>query len=84
MNYNRVLLFFVIFTSIFVHSFAQIKLPSLIGDHMVLQRNSTVPIWGWSTPGSEITIQTDWDNSNYSCKTAENGRWIVNIETPDA
>ncbi len=84
MNYNRVLLFFVLFASIFHHSLAQLKLPSLIGDNMVLQRNSTVPLWGWSTPGTIITIQTDWDNSNYSGKTAENGRWIVNVETPDA
>jgi hypothetical protein len=35
---------------------AELKLPAIIGDHMVLQQNQSNPIWGWDTPGAEITI----------------------------
>ena len=31
---------------------AQVRLPHLIGDGMVLQRTQPVPIWGWATPGT--------------------------------
>ena len=29
---------------------AEVRLPSLFGDHMVLQRNQRNPIWGWASP----------------------------------
>jgi len=35
---------------------ADVRLPTLIGDHMVLQRDSKVTIWGWADPGEEIRI----------------------------
>jgi sialate O-acetylesterase len=34
-----------------------LTLADLFGDHMVLQRNSEVPIWGWGVPGSTITVK---------------------------
>ena len=36
---------------------APIALPSVIGDHMVLQRNIPVPIWGRADPGTRVTVQ---------------------------
>jgi sialate O-acetylesterase len=35
---------------------AEIKLPSIIGDHMVLQRDRAVPVWGWDDAGAEVTV----------------------------
>ncbi len=29
---------------------AQLRLPAIFGDHMVIQKNATVPIWGWAGP----------------------------------
>ena len=36
--------------------FADVKLPALISDNMVLQQKQTNPIWGWDTPGTKITV----------------------------
>ena len=32
------------------------KLPAIIGDHMVLQRDTEVKLWGWSTPETPVTV----------------------------
>ncbi len=35
---------------------AEVKLPAIISDHMVLQRDVPVPIWGWASPGEEVAV----------------------------
>ena len=35
---------------------ADLKLPSILGSHMVLQQNTQVNIWGWANPGERIEI----------------------------
>ena len=63
------------------NSFAKIKLPSIIGSNMVLQRNTTIKLWGWATPGEKITIKTSWITKNIKVTTPENGRWEVSLKT---
>ncbi|MCP4310109.1 MAG: sialate O-acetylesterase [Bacteroidetes bacterium] len=64
-------------------SASDLKLPSLIGDHMVLQRNSTVNIWGWASPGDVISVQTSWDGHNYEATTDTEGNWLVQACTTE-
>lgn len=63
------------------NSFAKIKLPSIIGSNMVLQRNTTIKLWGWATPGEKITIKTSWITNKMKVTTPENGRWEVSLKT---
>jgi hypothetical protein len=35
---------------------AELKLPAIIGDHMVLQQKQANPIWGWDTPGTIVSV----------------------------
>ena len=35
---------------------AEVKLPSIFGSHMVLQRDHANPVWGWAAPGDKITV----------------------------
>ena len=35
---------------------ADVKLPTVIGSHMVLQRDRPLPIWGWADAGEEVGI----------------------------
>lgn len=35
---------------------AELKLPAIISDHMVLQQKQANPIWGWDTPGTKVTV----------------------------
>lgn len=39
---------------------ADVQLPEVIGDGMVLQRNSEVPIWGWASPGEKVSVTASW------------------------
>ena len=61
---------------------ADIRLPALISDHMVLQQNATVTLWGWGDPGQHVLIRGSWGVST-SCTTDPKGRWSATIKTPD-
>jgi sialate O-acetylesterase len=65
-------------------AFADVRLPAIIGDHMVLQQNSTVKIWGWSDVGENIRLVTTWDTTVYSTKASPAARWSMQIKTPAA
>jgi len=67
-------------------SFCQAKIwtPSIISDNMVLQRNSTAKLWGWTTDTNEdLKVFTSWDEKETAIK-ADQGYWEVELETPDA
>ncbi len=52
-----------------------IKLPAVIGDNMVLQRDMPVPIWGWADKGEEVTVSVA--GQTLSAKASDDGRWKV-------
>lgn len=41
---------------------ADIRLPEIFGNGMVLQQHSEVKIWGWSSPAEKIFIKGSWNN----------------------
>ena len=63
---------------------AKVTLPSLIGDNMVLQRNTVVKLWGKATPYSTVKIKLSWDNQVYETKAEASGEWVQNVRTTDA
>ena len=63
---------------------AQIKLPAIFDDHMVMQQQTTIPIWGWAQPSERVTINVSWDTTTIQTK-ADNGTfWKASIKTPSA
>ena len=56
---------------------AAVKLPSILGSHMVLQQGEPVPVWGWADPGEEVTVT--FQGNSVSVKTDEKGKWQVNF-----
>ncbi len=56
---------------------AELKLPSIVADHMVLQQSRPVPIWGWANPGEEITVTIAGQTAKV--KADEKGRWQVEV-----
>ena len=38
-------------------TFADVRLPKIFGDHMVLQRDSPLPIWGWAEPNEQVIVE---------------------------
>ena len=57
---------------------ANVKLPALFSDHMVMQAESAVPIWGWAEPGEEITVS--FGAQSKTTKTGADGRWKVTLD----
>jgi sialate O-acetylesterase len=56
---------------------ADIRLPSIFGDHMVLQQKTPLRVWGWAAPGESVTV-TLADQSAQATADAD-GRWRVNL-----
>jgi sialate O-acetylesterase len=79
-------------------SWADVKLPAVIGDHMVLQQGRPAHLWGWADPGETINVKADWsrpwDSAGLAlistmqrepeaATTADaDGRWQVWLDTP--
>lgn len=56
---------------------AELKLPAIIGDRMVLQQKQVNPIWGWDTPGTEVTVT--FAGQSVSAKAGADGKWTVKL-----
>lgn len=56
---------------------ADVRLPSVIGNHMVLQRHLPVPIWGWADDGEEVTVTLG--GSRVSTQAGPDGKWMVKL-----
>jgi sialate O-acetylesterase len=63
---------------------AQIKLPAIISDGMVLQQNSRVALWGWAAPGEKISITNSWNGKATTVTADASGKWITYISTTKA
>ncbi|HEY9007277.1 MAG TPA: sialate O-acetylesterase [Ohtaekwangia sp.] len=63
---------------------AQLRLPSLFDDHMILQQQSPVPIWGWSHPSQDIVIHVSWDTTTIKTKSDNTTYWSTTLYTPPA
>ena len=77
--------FTFIFLLLVSHSMlANVTLPNIFSDNMVLQRNSEVSIWGWAEPREEIKIVSSWNNVQYTVLPSPLGKWEIKIKTPEA
>jgi sialate O-acetylesterase len=65
-----------------VPSMAQLVMPKVFGNHMVLQRNKPVNVWGWAAPKETVTVKFH----GQSVKTAadKNGKWKVALKPEQA
>ncbi|MCK5104694.1 MAG: sialate O-acetylesterase, partial [Cyclobacteriaceae bacterium] len=63
---------------------AEIKLPAIFGDHMVLQQNTNASIWGKATPRQTVQVVTSWESETYSTKSDKEGNWKLKVKTPIA
>jgi sialate O-acetylesterase len=63
---------------------AEIKLPAVFSDNMVLQQQSQVTVWGWAKANSSVTVTCSWNKKSYSAKSNGNGYWKLKVQTPAA
>ena len=62
----------------------KIGFPSVIGDNMVLQRESNVPLWGTASKNAIVIVVTSWNKKSYKTKAGANGMWNLYVSTPAA
>ena len=63
---------------------AKIKVASLLGDNMVLQRNCEVKLWGKADPNQKLNIAIGWSKEKISIAANEKGEWLVKVKTTEA
>jgi sialate O-acetylesterase len=69
---------FAIFLAIFWvngNLYATVKLPQLLSNGMVLQRDHKALVWGWASPGEDIVVQ--FRGHRYNTVTDSNGNWSI-------
>ncbi|MEO6721844.1 MAG: sialate O-acetylesterase [Ferruginibacter sp.] len=65
------------FLLIFQTSFSQVRLPALVRDSMVLQRDAKIKIWGWAANGENVSVKL---NGKTVKTTADaEGKWLVTL-----
>lgn len=55
---------------------ADVKLPALFTDHMVLQQGMSVPVWGWADEGEQVTVT--FTGQKHTTR-AVGGKWRINL-----
>ncbi|KAA6314786.1 hypothetical protein EZS27_034651, partial [termite gut metagenome] len=63
---------------------ADVKLPAVFGDNMVLQQQSQVAVWGWAKANASVKVTGSWNNKSYSARSDSKGYWKVKVQTPVA
>lgn len=57
---------------------AEVTLPTILGSHMVLQRDVPCPIWGWAEPGEVVTVE--FAGQQLATKADGQGNWLVRLQ----
>jgi len=63
---------------------AEVRLPAIIGDGMVMQRNSKVNLWGWAKANATVQITASWTKEKVKVKADAQGKWKTTMTTTDA
>ncbi|WP_367914714.1 sialate O-acetylesterase [Leadbetterella sp. DM7] len=67
----------LLLTLIVFPAVGQVRLPAIVSDGMILQRDAPLKIWGWASPGEKVTVQ--FDQKKYTAKTGNDGKWRVKL-----
>ncbi|UGU15944.1 sialate O-acetylesterase [Sinomicrobium kalidii] len=81
--FSKCFLFITLCIGISVTSSAQTKIASLFSDHMVLQQNAEVAVWGTDRPNTRIKARTGWGEKS-TAVTDESGKWKLSVKTGKA
>ena len=56
---------------------ADVKLPAVLSDSMVLQQGQPVPVWGWADKGEAVTVS--FAGQTQKTAAGEDGKWSVKL-----
>lgn len=61
---------------------ADVRLPKIFGDHMVLQRDKPINVWGWAEPGEDVKVTLG--AASASTKAGADGKWSIQLAAQKA
>ncbi|MEK0447011.1 MAG: hypothetical protein RLZZ399_2332 [Verrucomicrobiota bacterium] len=59
---------------------ADVRLPAVVSDHMVLQAGKPAAVWGWADPGEKVSVQLG--NRKAETVAGSNGKWSLKVDLP--
>jgi len=62
--------------------YSQIKLPRLISDGMILQRDIPVKIWGWAAPNEKVELS--FNKKKFEATASQDGNWVITLPAQKA
>lgn len=62
--------------------YANVTLPRIFSDNMVLQRNTLIPVWGRAKPSEKVEVK--FNNQTKKIKADKTGKWIVKLDSENA
>ena len=72
----------LLFMAFSFYANADVKLPLIFNDGMVLQRNKPIPVWGWADANEKIEIR--FNKQVIKTKADKKGKWLVNLNSEKA
>ncbi|MFY0598931.1 MAG: sialate O-acetylesterase [Cyclobacteriaceae bacterium] len=83
---KRTLIILVLIMNMFLLQLANsaVRLPALVSSNMVLQRNTTVQLWGWADTKEKFTIEFSWKEEIINVEADKDGNWRVAVETTNS
>jgi sialate O-acetylesterase len=73
---------FTIYLFTFCFAYADVRLPKLFADHMVLQRGKPIPVWGWANANEKITVL--FNGQTKTTKAGKDGKWMLQLDAATA
>jgi sialate O-acetylesterase len=78
MKTTLTLLSVLLLTSLLPLTAAELKLASVLADHMVLQRDKPIAVWGWADAGESVTVA--FAGQSKSAIAAADGKWSLKLD----
>ncbi len=80
-SFIKRLVTFSVFIFTVVVAFAQVRLPAIIANNMVLQQKSTITLWGLAKPEEKVIVTASWNRKPAVVTAGKDGKWSLNIKT---
>jgi len=62
---------------------AEVTLPAILGDNMVLQQGKSARLWGWAAPGEMVAAGGSWSQRLVITEADDEGRWSLRLSLPE-
>ena len=84
---NKTTFLIIVWAFLFVGQIclADVTMPAIFADNMVLQQKTEVAVWGWAKPGEKVKVKGSWKWLWPKSVCADkDGKWSIKIKTPNA